>query len=470
MKILFSAILSLFSFISFAQNPQVRTTYGPIEGYENESHSVKIFKGIPFAAPPVGELRWRAPQPAKKWKEVLICKEFSASPIQNTPKPFYCWSEEFIAKPEPLSEDCLYLNVWAPAKKSKEKLPVMVWIYGGGFSSGSTNCAIYDGEEMAKRGVIFVSLNYRVGVLGFLAHPALSEESVYKSSGNYGLMDQNFGLKWVKENIEAFGGDTENITILGQSAGSSSVNAQIASPVSAGLFQKAIAQSGGLLTGRFSKSLEEAEKMGLTFMEKAGVNSLEELRKLSAEQILKIANSLDNIRFSVILDGYFLSKNIKNDFFEKKQNKVKLMTGWVTGDANLMGGAPKDARKNLIAFAGLPAHLLAVNNRIHPTYVYEFDFVPADKAGFPNYGAFHTSEVPFVLHTLHLWDRPWREIDKKIENMLSSYWLNFAKTGNPNGEGLPNWEAYGKGEKILKISSETKTISNEYLTEFQLSN
>ncbi len=461
-------LICIYSFLGFSQGPIIQTKYGKVEGNFNKETKINIFKGIPFAAPPIEDLRWKAPVEPNKWKGVLSCKEFSASPIQNKPEPFYCWSEEFIAQPEPLSEDCLYLNVWTSSTEKKQKLPVMVWIYGGGFSSGSTNCAIYDGEEMAKKGVVFVSLNYRVGVLGFMAHPELSQEANYGTSGNYGLMDQSFGIKWVKENIEAFGGDPENITIVGQSAGSFSVNAQIASPVSKGLFQKAIAQSGGLLSGRFTSSLEQAEKLGLELMEKAGVNSLAELRKIPAGKIQEISNQVKGGRFGAILDGYFLPSNIKTYFEEGKQNKVGLMTGWVTGDASLMGGKPEDARKNLIGFAGLPAHLLSTNNLIQPTYVYEFNFVPVDKPNFPNYGAFHTSEVPFALHTLHLWDRPWREIDLKIEEIMSSYWVNFVKTGNPNGNGLPLWKPYEKGDSILSIEEKIESVENDYLKDFLL--
>ncbi|MFY7910296.1 MAG: carboxylesterase/lipase family protein, partial [Emticicia sp.] len=232
-KLLF---LTLISLTTFAQTT-VQTANGKVEGYAKEN--VRIFKGIPFAAPPVGELRWKAPQAVKNWSDVRKCTGFSASPIQNKPAPFYCWTEEFIAKPEPLSEDCLYLNVWTTAKSAKEKQPVMVWIYGGGLNSGSANCDIYDGEELSKKGVVFVNINYRVGVLGFMAHPELSKESGYNASGNYGFLDQIAALKWVQKNIAAFGGDPSNVTILGQSAGAFSVNAMIASPLAKGLFHKA---------------------------------------------------------------------------------------------------------------------------------------------------------------------------------------------------------------------------------------
>ena len=216
-----SISLLICSLTISAQLSVVNTVNGTVSGYK--SGDIAIFKGIPFAAPPVGEFRWKAPQPVKNWTGVLKCEKFSASPIQNKPVPFMMWTKEFITPPGNLSEDCLYLNVWTPAQSDKEKLPVFVWIYGGGFSSGSAACDVYDGEEMAKKGIIFISFNYRVGVLGFLAHPELSAESENKVSGNYGLLDQVAALTWINENIKSFGGDPEKVTIGGQSAGSMSV-------------------------------------------------------------------------------------------------------------------------------------------------------------------------------------------------------------------------------------------------------
>jgi para-nitrobenzyl esterase len=475
------------------------TTNGKVEGYTRGN--VHIYKGIPFAQPPVGGLRWKAPQPVLSWEGVKECTEFGPSPIQNKPEPFLCWTEEFIAQPEPLSEDCLYLNVWTPAKKSSEKLPVFVWIYGGGLNSGSANCDIYDGQEMAKQGVVYVSLNYRVGVLGFMAHPELSKESRQNASGNYGFMDQLQGLKWVKENIEAFGGDPNNVTIAGQSAGSFSVNAQIASPLAADTFQKAICQSGGILSGRLMQDLSSAENQGVKFMEHAKVQSIEELRQLTAETLQELSNSPNMGRFGVTLDGYFLPKDLMGHFKEGKQNQVKVLTGWVSGDANLFPlgevtsesfkKAAKDnygekaeellkafpaendaqalesqAKLNLLNFAGTPSYLLA-KYMAKDVWLYEFTHVPTDKPGFPNYGAFHTSEVPFALHTLDHWNRDWKPEERDLENKMSAYWVNFAKTGNPNGEGLTAWSSYKEENKILVIDSESMEMKSNYEKEFK---
>lgn len=476
--------------IARGQATLVKTDKGWVSGTTDSERGLRVFKGIPFAAPPVGELRWRAPQPVRAWTDTLQATEFSASPIQNEPRPFYAWSEEFIAQPEPLSEDCLYLNVWTPAESGNEKLPVFVWIYGGGLNSGSANCAIYDGAELASKGVVFVSLNYRVGVLGFLAHPELSEESGHGASGNYGFMDQTAALDWVRRNIAAFGGDPDNVTIAGQSAGAFSVNAQIASPLAKGLFHKAILQSGGLLSGQLTQDLEQAEAAGVRFMEKAGVRSLEALRELPADSILAVSNIPGAGRFGVTRDGHFLPDTDMPAYFrEGRHNQVPVIAGWVTGDGNFMGSnamTPEAFRREadslygeragaflelfpgstgeevqesrslitLLGFAGLPAHRMALASG-GTSYLYQFGHVPPDKPDFPNYGAFHTSEVPFALHTLHTWDRPWQPYDRKVEDTLSSYWLNFAKTGNPNGPGLPAWEHYQYGSGDILVIDET---------------
>ncbi|MEY4934755.1 MAG: hypothetical protein RIS64_1114 [Bacteroidota bacterium] len=471
-------LLLCLSVSAKAQNFIVKSVHGKIEGTINTDKSVRIFKGIPFAAPPVGALRWKAPQPVQNWKGIKKGTAFSASPVQNKPQPFYCWTEEFIAQPEPLREDCLYLNVWTPTLSKKEKKAVFVWIYGGGLSSGSANCAIYDGEAMAKKGVVFVSLNYRVGVFGFMAHPELSQESGHNASGNYGFLDQIAALKWIQKNIAAFGGDPNNVTIAGQSAGAFSVTALIASPLAKGLFHKAIPQSGSLLSNVLSQNLAKAEEQGLAFMKKANTTSIAELRQKSAETLQEISNNPALGRYGTTLDGYVLPTNLIEHFKKGLHNQTPILTGWVTGDGSFLGdskmtvedykkeaqtkygdkadtyfnifpASTDDAVKTvkqkltLLSFAGLPAHLLAGFNT-KTTYIYQFGHVPAAKPDFPNYGAFHTSEVPYALHNLHMWKRPWQSVDQDLEHIISSYWVNFAKTGNPNGEKLPNWKSYDK--------------------------
>jgi len=488
------AALVFISMKLSGQAPVVKTENGLVSGYK--SGEIAIFKGVPFAAPPVGDLRWKAPQPVKSWTGILKCEKFSASPMQSNPRPFMMWTEEFITPPDNLNEDCLYLNIWSPFKSAKDKLPVFVWIYGGGFSSGSAACAVYDGEEMSKQGIVFVSINYRVGVLGFLAHPELTSESGNKVSGNYGLLDQVEALKWIKKNIAAFGGDPEKVTIAGQSAGSMAVCSLVASPLAKGLFSGAIAQSGGILTRFMTGNLEDAEKAGLTFMGKLKALNIAELRKKPAEELIAAGGS-----FGPVSDGYMIPKDVFAAFKSGQFNDVSMMAGWVTGDGSLMGEQKMTPEKykqqasekygtqadeylklfpgntseqvaaslkelNLMQFASLPAYLWAGFSK-SKAYLYQFSHVPVDKPGFPNYGAFHTSEVPFALHTLHLWNRPWRAVDLSVEKTMNNFWVNFIKTGNPNGEGLPVWTAYDKAEgKIMEIGDDSHVTPGLYKNEF----
>jgi para-nitrobenzyl esterase len=417
--------------------------------------------------------------------------------MQRTPVPFMMWSEEFITPPAKLSEDCLYLNIWTPAVSPREKLPVFVWIYGGGFSSGSAACAVYDGEEMSKKGIIFVSINYRVGVFGFLSHPELSNESENKVSGNYGLFDQIAALAWIKKNIEAFGGDPLKVTIAGQSAGSMSVSALVASPLAKSLFRGAIAQSGGILSGFLTENFAEGEKSGLAFMEKMKALNLAELRHKSAEELIAAGGN-----FGPVNDGYVIPVDIMAAFKEGQFNDVSMMAGWVTGDGSLMGAqkmTPEKYKKqaeekygdkageylklfpgftdeqvasslselNIMKFAALPAYLWAWFSK-QPSYLYQFSHVPAGKPGFPNYGAFHTSDVPFALHTLHLWKRPWRDNDLAVEKTMSEYWANFVKTGDPNRNELPVWTSYDRSTgSIMEISDKNTLSPGLYKKEFE---
>jgi para-nitrobenzyl esterase len=477
-----------------AQATVVKTENGLVSGFK--SGNISIYKSIPFAAPPVGDLRWRAPQPVMNWTGVLKCEKFSASPMQRNPVPFMMWTEEFITPPGNLSEDCLYLNIWSPSKSPKDKLPVFVWIYGGGFSSGSAACAVYDGEEMSKKGIIFVSINYRVGVLGFLVHPDLNSESENNVSGNYGLLDQIAALKWINRNIEAFGGDPQKVTIAGQSAGSMSVCALVASPLTRGLFRGAIAQSGGILADFMNRSFADAEKAGLSFMEKMKASNISDLRKKSAGELIAGGGN-----FSPVSDGYVIPKDVFDAFRIGQFNDVAMIAGWVTGDGSLMGESKTTPEKfkeqaiekygekaeeylklfpgntneqvaaslkelNLMAFAAMPAYLWAGFSK-NKAYLYQFSHVPADKPDFPNYGAFHTSEVPFALHTLHLWKRPWREADYSVEETMNEYWVNFVKKGDPNGPGLPEWISYKKDTgNIMEIGDQSKLSPALYKNKF----
>lgn len=464
----------------------VSTSAGLVSGKTTDDQAVKIFMGIPFAAPPVGELRWKAPQPVVPWTGVRPCVTPPASAMQATPKPFFCWSKEFMAPESPLSEDCLYLNVWTPAKTAQDSLPVMVWIHGGAFTGGSGTVPLYNGEQMARKGVVFVTINYRLGIFGFLAHPELSAESDLKTSGNYGILDQIAALKWVKENIAAFGGNPGNVTIDGQSAGSFSVNILMVSPLAKGLFQRAIGQSGAMFGKQFhmANSLQEAEQSGREITDKMGIRSIADLRTLPVDSVLKIPG-----HFGLTIDDVVIPP-VYETFAAGKQNDVSLLTGW-NADDGVSFGPPvnaaqfqamankqfgENADQYLKLFPAATDEEAAKSQKLvsqlsfgwnnyswarmqsetgkGKSYLYFFSRVPP---GEPNYGAFHSSEFGYALHTLHLWNRPFTDADYNLENIMSSYWVNFAKTGDPNGDGLPKWPAFNdQNPEVIELGDEIK--------------
>ena len=397
---------------------------GVISGGLNVGGTIHFFKGIPFAAPPVGALRWKAPQAVQPWTGVRSCVAFGPSPMQEEPKPFSMWSEEFLIPKKPISEDCLSLNVWTGAGSAREKRPVIVWIYGGGFGSGGSAAPIYDGEAMAKKGIVFVSINYRVGIFGFFAHPELTKESGHHASGNYGLMDQVAGLKWVRQNIAAFGGDPGNVTIAGQSAGSMSVNCLVASPLAKGLFKRAIGESGAMFTNEES-TLSKAEDEGTRIMRTLKASSLADLRAMSAEDLLTGVQE----QWRPMIDGYVLPDAVVNIFNRGMENKADLLTGW-NEDEGSMFRMQNDAWATIQARHG------------GNVYVYRFARKPPATGEYVKYGAFHTAEVPYAYDNLTFVNRPWEPVDHQLATQMSAYWANFAATGNPNGSGLPVWGKY----------------------------
>jgi para-nitrobenzyl esterase len=480
-------ILICISFFLLGQNiaqqpfAVVQTQSGKISGGINGSGS-HVFKGIPFAAPPVGDLRWKSPQPVKSWEGTKNCDQFGASPMQGKPVPFGPWTKPYLIPETPISEDCLYLNVWTAAKSDIEKRPVLVWIYGGGFSSGGSGCQIYDGDAMASAGVVFVSINYRVGIFGFYAHPELTKESGVNASGNYGLMDQVAALQWVKKNISTFGGDPNNVTIAGQSAGSMSVNCLVASPLAKDLFNKAIAQSGASFT-RTNGVLADAEKEGLKL---AAGASLAEMRNIAADSLMKKVSGFRG----PIIDGYVLPEQIADIFEKGKANNVALLTGW-NQDEGLMFGPPKNAenfRKDMGKMYGVdsarflsyyPAtndeeaaksqnslsrdQTFGMQNYIWASkqssqnkkvFVYRFTRKVPAEGEYAKYGAFHTGEVPYAYNNLKYGDRLYQPADQELATLMSSYWSNFIKTGDPNGKGLPVWPAFKLAEKQVMFFDE----------------
>lgn len=497
MKPFFFIAFFFFSHVSISRaqpshanslSAKVETTAGSIEGTQ-EKTGILSFKGIPYAAPPVNNLRWKAPQALEAWEGTRECKNFGPSPMQSSPEPFYMWSAEFLIPKEPISEDCLYLNVWTGARSAVEKRPVLVWIYGGGFRSGGSGVPIYDGEAMAKKGIVFVSLNYRVGVFGFFAHPELTKESPEKASGNYGLLDQIAGLEWVKKNIAAFGGDPENVTIAGQSAGAMSVVSLVASPLAKGLFQKAIAQSGaGLLPFQNGvPNLKQVEQEGSRMAEELNAASLAELRNMPA----KILQEKARFAPRPIVDGYVLPESLSAIFKQGKENKVAILTGWNEDDGIVIGPMQKAAEfqqqiekqygayaKELLQYYpasndseaassqlklardivfGAQNYTLANIASSHGTkvYVYRFTRKVPGTGEYAKFGAFHTGEVPYAYDNLQFVDRPWEPADHQLAKAMSSYWVNFIQSGNPNGKKLIKWPRYErKSKKIIDLGAQ----------------
>lgn len=469
--------------------PAVQVTGGLVAGSLVEGTEIQVFKGIPFAAPPTGHNRWRAPQPVIPWTGVRNCTAFGPSPMQSKPVPFMYWSKEFLIPEQPISEDCLYLNVWTGAKDKAEKRPVLVYIYGGGFRSGGSGCAIYDGTAMAEKGIIFVSINYRVGCFGFFAHPELTGESGYGASGNYALLDMIAALKWVNENIEAFGGDPDQVTIAGQSAGSYGVNFLTASPLAKGLFSKAIGESGANFYSnalRGNSELKNAENAGLEYGRTMQATDLAALRELPAEKILATYHGIS----WPIADDYVLPGTIMGIYQASKENDFALLAGWNANDI-VMGPPVKQAdfHASMEKRFGDEVHQLwelypdrnqeesdaaqkAINRdesfgvqvytwaKLHsangkPVFLYNFNHrLPAYDPS-TDFGAFHSGEIVYAYDNLKTLDRPWQANDHQIAAMMSSYWVNFVRTGNPNGEGLPKWPAFDA------VGTQTMVIDNE---------
>ena len=463
----------------------VPTTYGPVSGTSTEDGEVRIFRGIPFAAPPVDSLRWRAPRPPETWTEPKVCTTFAASPVQRDPEPFSMWSAEFLIPKEPIDEDCLYLNVWAEAAARQQ--PVLVWIYGGGFNSGGGSVPIYDGEELARQGIVVVTINYRVGPFGFFAHPALTAESPYGASGNYGLLDQIAALRWVRDNVAAFGGDPDRITIAGQSAGAASVHALVASPLAAGLFRRAIAESGAMMT-RGGPPLAEAEAAGERFASALGATTLEALRALPADKILAAADGSAR----PIRDGYVLPAPMPELTTRPHAVAVDLMTGWNEDEGLVFGpildlaayqkqsrdrygedaadfleryAATDDATAERAQLDASRDEIFGIQNyawaNVHadysdrPVYVYRFTRKVPGEGKYADYGAFHTGEVPYAFGNLHRVDRPFTAIDRRLSATMQQYWVNFVKHGNPNAPGLPRWPVYTASTQDIILFGDT---------------
>lgn len=467
---------------------EVKTENGLVRGLPAADPRIISFKGIPFATPPIGENRWRAPQPCKDWDGILEAYEFAPISVQDTPglgTDIYC--REWHVDPEiPMDEDCLYLNVWTGAKSADEKLPVFVWFFGGGLQWGYPAEMEFDGERMARRGVIVVTVNYRLGALGFMAHPEITAAQP-EAPANFGNLDQQAGLRWVIRNIEAFGGDPKNITIGGQSAGGGSVMTQLASPTNVGAFQKAIVMSGMIRSPYSSdyflgaRDLNGAEEMGKKFIEFLGVNNIEEARKLDA---FFIRDKYAEFRgshgmFGTVVDGVYTMGDPLTMINKNKYNKVPIMAGNTADEflsfipaasdeefkekvQKLFGDKAEEFLKfeeawkkngnNYALVSGLECTVKStfLNNEANGNEndCYYYRFAP-DIPGWDNPGTFHSVDLWFFFETLAKCWRPFVGRHYDLARQMCNYFTNFMKTGNPNGEDadgtqMPVWESYTK--------------------------
>ena len=479
---------------------QVKIDSGMVEGTASGQPSVRVFKGIPFAAPPLGDNRWKAPQPVAKWEGIRKADAFGA-PCAAGPAgggrgggrgaapgaaPGAAAPAAPAAPPrEPArAEDCLYLNVWTSANNPNDRRPVMMWIYGGGFTGGSGGLAWYDGENLASKGPVIVTMNYRLGSLGFFAHPELAKESGHNASGNYGMMDAIAALQWVKRNISAFGGDPNNVTVAGESAGAMMVGALVGSPLAKGLFNRAIAESGGymgLTMGRMTPG-QTAQANGVKTMDALGVKTIAELRAKPLNELTGLSAG------GLIVDGYVIPEDLSLTFMNGKQNVVDVLTGSNKDEANFglcfgvggRGGGPGptletfkanaqrrfgEAADDYVKLYGVttdsevqPAAHMACGDEINwnmrqwaaaqakhgkKAYTYFFTRIPTINGGPSPQGATHTAEISYA------WNNPkgqanqtWTDVDTKLADQMSSYWVNFITKGDPNGNGLPKWPEY----------------------------
>ncbi|HEY7338592.1 MAG TPA: carboxylesterase family protein [Bryobacteraceae bacterium] len=493
---------------SAAIGDPVRVDTGLLSGAAGKDPVVRVYKGIPFAAPPVGNLRWRAPQPAPKWDGVRKAEQFGSSCTQGGGGRGAKGRGGAKAAGVTGSEDCLYLNIWTAAKSSSDRRPVMVWIHPGGYNSGSGSSPGTDGEALAKKGVVLVTINYRLGVFGFFSYPELTKESDRRGAGNFAFMDQVAALQWIQKNIAAFGGDPRRVTVFGDSAGSSSISNLMASPQAKGLFQRASGQSGAWLGLSVSpmRKLADAEQAGVRMAESLGAKSLADLRAMPAEELQRGGRG-----GGPVIDGYFLPEDPANMFAQGKQNDVPLIAGsnkdegtfflqpataeqWIQRSRQKFGDmadeflklypAGSDAEANVSQFAAFRDELGFVmrnwaaaqtKSGKAKAYVYYFTHEPPVAGGrapsptvtIAREGATHGGEAPYIFENL-LGNRPWNEADQKAAATMSSYWVNFATTGDPNGKGLPKWPAFDEKKNLGRmILGDTAEYGPE-LTQAQL--
>ncbi len=502
---------------------RIKIENGEIEGLYDTKTGLQMYFGIPFAAPPVGDLRWKAPQPVHNWNGILETKTFAPGPVQANV------FGDMRFRSDTVSEDCLYLNVWTPTETDTKDLPVLVYFYGGGFVAGDGSEPRYDGASMAQKGMVAVTVNYRLNIFGFFAHPELSAEAPYHASGNYGLLDQHAALQWVQKNIAAFGGDPKKVTIAGESAGSISVSAQMASPLSKNLIAGAIGESGAAIHPTLAPiPLDEAEKTGQEFAENAGYHSLTELRDLSTSEIFEIYNASKRFGFPTVIDGYFYPKTLPEIFNAGEQAQVPLLLGWnsaeIPGMALMQGQPyteenyvnkvkeiyPDNYEEVLKLYPHEPEKEIALSatalasdrfivystwkwfdlhrkNSEQPVYRYLFSRIrpplvdqslssglaggtvkkDENEASTPKpVGATHASEIEYCMGNLNLADEyAWTPDDHKVSETMLNYFANFVLTGNPNGGNLPQWpaaEASDTTPPVMIIDVQSKAMDAQH--------
>jgi para-nitrobenzyl esterase len=486
---------------------RVKTANGVLEG-TTEPPGIRAFKGIPFAEPPVDDLRWKAPQPVKNWKGVRKADAFGPRCMQAS------MFSDMIFRSNGMGEDCLYLSVWTPAKSAGERLPVLVYIYGGGFQAGDSSEGRYDGESLARKGIVYVGVNYRLGVFGFFSHPELTRESSHHASGNYGLLDQAEALHWVRKNIAAFGGDPNKITIGGESAGSFSVSALMASPLSRDLIAGAIGESGAFFGQTLrARPLAKAEEDGAEFASSSGAGSLAALRAMPADQLMQVASKAGPMRFAPIADGYFFPESPAAIYSAGKQSHIPLLAGWNADEATAQvlfakeKPTPENFAKQLQTSFGADApeamkmyrastpeealqsakdlagdqfiafgtwKWLEVQNQTGGKPVYRYFFTRARPPqpgamvnGVPatQLGATHSSEIEYALGNLgYNKVYAWTPEDQKVSEQMQTYWANFVKKGDPNGAGLPEWPASNRanGYQVMRLDVDAHAGPDQY--------
>jgi para-nitrobenzyl esterase len=458
------ALLAAASAPAFAQDGVTAVmSGGAVKSANVGADGIAAFEGIPYAAPPVGDLRWRAPGPPEPWHGTRDASSFAPACMQPLARSRLPWTEAFMHQGN-VSEDCLYLNIWTDSKSLDGSRPVFVFIHGGGFSEGSGSIDVYDGTALARKGVVVVTFNYRLGLFGFLAHPALSAESPNGASGNYGLLDQVAALEWIRQNIWAFGGDPDNVTIAGQSAGAMSVYLLMASPLTEGLFQRAISESGpGALTFFGVPSLDalatprnQAESAGAAFMRSKSDAGPDAWRQLAPETLMAPPDGDTPPRFGPSVDGYFLPRAPAAIFADGEQHDVPLIAGMNADEGSASADYPArdEAARQLLRDNGIGA-LQRIARDVSskadaPDYLYYFErAIPWPEHR--EFGAFHSSELPYVFDNLATLERPWTDVDRRLAESVSDYWVSFAASGDPNREGLPPWPDIEQAPQAVMI-------------------